>query len=69
MKMVHLIRAAIAGRNLRTYMDVDVQVLAEKLLANKLGASWLLNPRTGGIIAMASGPTYDPNLLTGRFEN
>ncbi len=57
--------AAIAGRSLRTYMDIEVQVLAEKLMANKLGAVVAIEPGTGGIIAMASGPTYDPNLLTG----
>ncbi|MEY5044983.1 MAG: penicillin-binding protein 2, partial [Bacteroidota bacterium] len=28
---------AIAGRNLNTYIDIDVQVLAERLLKNKLG--------------------------------
>lgn len=60
--------AAIAGRNLRTYMDIDVQVLAEKFLANKLGAIVAIEPKTGGIIAMASGPTYDPNLLTGSLR-
>lgn len=59
---------AIAGRNLRTYMDIDVQVLAEKFLANKLGAIVAIDPKTGGIIAMASGPTYDPNLLTGSLR-
>ena len=57
--------AAIAGRNLNTYIDIDVQVLAERLLKNKLGAIVAIEPKTGGIIAMASGPTYDPNLLTG----
>jgi penicillin-binding protein 2 len=57
--------AAIAGRNLRTYLDINVQILAEKFLANKLGAIVAIEPKTGGIIAMASGPTYDPNLLTG----
>jgi penicillin-binding protein 2 len=56
---------AIAGRNLNTYLDIDVQVLAERLLKNKLGAIVAIEPQTGGIIAMASGPTYDPNLLTG----
>ncbi len=57
--------AALAGRNLRTYLDIDIQVLAEKLMSNKLGAVVALEPKTGGIIAMASGPSYDPNLLTG----
>lgn len=57
--------AAVAGRSLRTYLDIDVQVLAEKMFENKLGAAVAIDPKTGGIIAMASGPTYDPNLLTG----
>ncbi|WP_127128670.1 penicillin-binding protein 2 [Pseudoflavitalea rhizosphaerae] len=57
--------AAIAGRNLRTYIDIDLQVLAEKLIRNKVGAVVAIDPKTGGILAMASGPTYDPNSLTG----
>jgi penicillin-binding protein 2 len=57
--------AAIAGRNLRTYIDVEVQQLAERMMAGKVGAVVAINPKTGGIIAMASGPTYDPNNLTG----
>lgn len=57
--------AALAGRNLRTYIDVEVQQLAEKLMENKVGAVVAIDPKTGGIIAMASGPTYDPNDLTG----
>jgi len=56
---------AIAGRNLRTYMDIDLQVFAERLLKNKLGAIVAIEPKTGGILALASGPTYDPNQLTG----
>lgn len=57
--------AAVAGRNLRTYIDMDLQQLAEKLINNKVGAVVALDPKTGGILAMASGPTYDPNSLTG----
>ena len=56
---------AIAGRSLHTYLDVDVQQLAEKLLRNKIGAIVAVEPKTGGIIAMASGPDYNPNDLTG----
>lgn len=59
---------AIAGRNLRTSIDIEVQVLAERLLKNKLGAIVAIEPQTGGVIAMASGPTYDPNLLTGSLR-
>ncbi len=56
---------AIAGRNLYTSMDVEVQQLAEKLLQHKVGSVVALNPKTGSIIAMASSPGYNPNLLTG----
>lgn len=56
---------AQAGRNLRTSIDMDIQVMAERFMRNKLGAVVAIEPATGGIIAMASGPTYDPNLLTG----
>ena len=57
--------AAIAGRNLRTHIDIELQQLAEKLLTNKVGAIVAIEPKTGGIIAMASGPNFDPNDLTG----
>ncbi len=57
--------AAVTGRNLRTYLDVDLQVLAEKLMANKVGAVVAIEPKTGGILAMVSGPNFNPNDLTG----
>lgn len=57
--------AAIAGKNLQTYIDIEVQQLAERLLKNKVGAVVAIEPKTGGIIAMASGPNYNPNDLTG----
>jgi penicillin-binding protein 2 len=56
---------SIAGRHLNTYIDIDVQQLAEKLLSNKVGSVVAIEPSTGGIIAMASGPSFDPNELTG----
>ena len=57
--------SAIAGRGLHTYMDIELQQLAEKLMTNKVGAVVAIEPKTGGIIAMTSGPSFDPNLLTG----
>ena len=56
---------AVAGKNLYTSIDVQVQQLAEKLLQNKIGSAVAINPKTGGVIAMASSPGYNPNLLTG----
>lgn len=57
--------AAIAGRGLRTTIDVDLQTLAENMMANKVGAVVAIDPKTGGILAMASGPIFNPNELTG----
>lgn len=56
---------AIAGQGLKTYVDGELQQLAEKLLTNKIGSIVAIDPKTGGIIAMASGPVYSPNDLTG----
>ena len=56
---------AVAGKNLHTYLDIELQQLAERLLYGKTGAAVALDPETGGILAMASGPSYDPNSLTG----
>lgn len=57
--------ASEAGRNLYSSVDIELQQLAEKLLKNKIGAIVAINPKTGGILAMTSGPTYDPNDLAG----
>ncbi|MEO8116348.1 MAG: penicillin-binding protein 2 [Bacteroidota bacterium] len=56
---------AVAGRNLYTSMDVELQQLAEKLFKNKIGSVVAIDPKTGGILAMATSPTYDPNVLSG----
>jgi penicillin-binding protein 2 len=55
----------IAGRNLYTSIDIEVQQLAEKLLQNKIGSAVAINPKTGSVIAMVSSPSYNPNTLTG----
>ncbi|WP_207495018.1 penicillin-binding protein 2 [Aridibaculum aurantiacum] len=57
--------AAVAGRNLYSSIDIELQQLAEKLFTNKIGGVVAINPKTGGILAMASGPSYDPNDLAG----
>src|SRR6478735_1061091 len=57
--------AAVAGRNLYSSLDIDLQLLAEKLLQHKIGSVVAINPKTGGILAMATAPSYDPVMLTG----
>lgn len=57
--------AAIAGKNIYTSIDIDLQKLGEKLMSNKVGSIVAIDPRTGGILCMVSAPTYNPNYLTG----
>ncbi len=55
---------AIAGRNLYTSLDIELQELGEKLFKHKLGSAVAINPKTGGILAMVTAPNFDPNLLS-----
>lgn len=56
---------AIPGKSLKLYVDAKLQKLTEEMLANKLGSAVAIDPETGGILAFASGPSFDPSLLTG----
>lgn len=53
------------GINLYTTLDADLQEYAEQLMANKRGCVVAIEPSTGEILALASAPTYNPNLLVG----
>ena len=57
--------AAIAGQNMYTSLDIELQALGEKLMENKLGSIVAVDPKTGGILCMVSSPTFKPKLLTG----
>jgi len=57
--------AAIPGKNLHLSLDITLQMLGEHLMQNKIGAIVALDPKTGGVLAMVSSPTYDPGLLAG----
>src|ERR1700723_3339047 len=52
---------AVPGKPLKRTGDIDLQIAAEEALAGKNGAIVAMDPRTGEIPAMVSGPTFDPN--------
>jgi len=60
---------AVSGSNLVATMDADLQAYGERLMKNKRGAIVALEPSTGEILALISGPTFDPNLLVGRVRS
>jgi penicillin-binding protein 2 len=53
------------GYNVVTTIDLRLQQLAEKALETKAkrGAIVIIDPNNGDILALASWPTYDPNLF------
>lgn len=57
---------AIPGKDLVSGLDIDLQLYGEKLLAGKAGSIVAIEPSTGEILALVSGPSYDPSLLTGK---
>ncbi len=60
-----LVKPAVPGNNIITTLDLRLQQLAEKALESKAkrGAIVIVDPTDGDILAMASWPTYDPNLF------
>jgi penicillin-binding protein 2 len=60
----------IPGRDLVTTIDLDLQNAAEEQLANsvtKRGVLIAMDPNNGEILALASAPTFDPNLFSQRI--
>ena len=70
-----------AGDNVRLTIDADLQRVAEEAIAYGIriahedgrwaaagGALVAMDPDTGEILALASNPTFDPRIFTGRVE-
>ena len=57
---------AVAGDELVSSLDKEMQVLAEKLMRNKIGSVVAIEPATGEILTFVSSPSYDPNMMVGR---
>jgi peptidoglycan glycosyltransferase len=53
----------LTGGNVILTLDADAQRAAFEGLAGQEGAVAAIDPRTGAILAMASSPSFDPNLL------
>src|SRR5512146_1044888 len=59
---------AVAGKQLKLTVDIDLQIAAEEALADRNGAVVAMDPRNGEILAMASRPAFDPNAFAVRIK-
>ncbi|WP_084260495.1 penicillin-binding protein 2 [Thiothrix lacustris] len=53
----------IGGQDLFLGLDINLQIQAEKLLGAERGAIVAMDPSNGEVLALASMPTFDPNLF------
>lgn len=71
-----VLQESVPGNDLITTLDIRIQRIAEQALASGIqanrdlglratdGAAVVMDPNTGGVVAMASYPTYDPSILS-----
>ena len=57
---------AVTGTDLHLSLDIQLQALAEQMLQGKVGSVVAIEPATGEILALASSPTWNPEILVGK---
>jgi penicillin-binding protein 2 len=56
-------KLTVQGNDIYTTLDINYQIEANKVLGDKTGSLILMNPQDNSLLAVASQPTYDPNLF------
>ena len=59
---------SVAGIDLYSSLDAELQEYGELLMSNKKGSIVAIEPQTGEILCVVSSPAYDPNLLAGNIR-
>ena len=57
------VKEPIAGQDLYLTIDASLQLTADKLLGDHKGAVVVMDPRSGEVLALASHPSFDPNIF------
>lgn len=57
---------SVAGLDLQSTIDIDLQLYGEKLMEGKIGSIVAIEPSTGEILSIVTSPSYDPNLLASK---
>ena len=53
----------VSGNNVTLTLDAKLQEITEQAFGDRKGSLVAIEPSTGGILALVSTPTYDPNLF------
>lgn len=56
-------KAPQKGHDLVTTLDLDIQEIVDRSMKGKKGAVVVMDPKSGGVLAMVSKPGFDPNLF------
>jgi penicillin-binding protein 2 len=60
-------KVAKPGKDVSLTLDLEVQKAAEAALSKYKGAIVALDPRDGSVLAMASNPSFNPNIFSGQI--
>jgi penicillin-binding protein A len=60
--------STIKGNDVVLTLSTRGQQVARAALGNRCGSVVAIEPRTGRVLVLASSPSYDPNLIEGRFD-
>ncbi|MDM8566070.1 penicillin-binding protein 2 [Candidatus Halobeggiatoa sp. HSG11] len=58
----------VPGKNLYLNIDITLQKYAESLIAKERAAVVAIEPSSGGVLALVSTPSYDPNLFVNGID-
>lgn len=56
------------GGTLTLHLDIELQRVADEALGDRRGAVVAIDPKTGGVLALVSKPSYDPNVFVTGLE-
>ncbi len=63
------VRTPREGKSVSLTIDIRIQKILQNLLENRRGAVILMDPSNGDIFALASSPTFDPNVFLKKRDN
>ena len=61
--------SAVPGKNIYLTLDINLQKHAYEALGNNKGAVVMIDVKTGGLLALVSKPSFDPNLFIRGIEH